>query len=357
MSPDPKAEQERDDFEYDPPRSIFAATWFRALLVLIVVGVAGAVAIPYALDWMNPPPLPDTAAAVQSAPLPVAPPSASSAPSSEAKEPAGSPVAAVTPAPAADAAPGRPATPGEAATTTPAPTPAPAKTEPTEPAKTDARSAPVAAKTDAKPGSDAKPASDTAVKKSARATRTAARPAAASGGAWWVQVGAFKDAQTAQRVADKLRAANFQVQETTVTRAAAPARSRGATPAAGGGTAEQYDVFVSGMPTPELTGRLTTKGLASEASGSGVVVRPSLPLRDAVALSKDLAAEGLKVQVRRAGGDAGVSPSAAPAAPGGPEATLHRVRVGSFGDRAAATAAMRELESKGFKGFLARGES
>ena len=350
MSPDPKAEQERDDFEYDPPRSIFAATWFRALLVLIVVGVAGAVAVPYALDWMNPPPLAETGAAVQSAPLPVAPPAASSAPSSETKEPAGAPVAAV---PAAPAPQQRAVAQGDATTAASAPTPEPAKTEPAEPAKPDARPAPVAAKPDAKP-SDARAASDPPGRKPARATRTA-QPAA--GGAWWVQVGAFKDAQTAQRVADKLRAANFQVQESTVTRTAAAARPRTATPAGGGGTAEQYDVFVTGMPAPELTGRLTTKGLASEVSGRGVVVRPSLPLRDAVALSKDLAAEGLKVQVRRAGSDAGVSPSAAPATPGGAETTLHRVRVGGFGDRAAATAAMRDLESKGFKGFLARGES
>ena len=50
MNRDPKAEQERDDFEYDPPRSIFAATWFRALLVLIVVGVAGAIAVLQSAD-------------------------------------------------------------------------------------------------------------------------------------------------------------------------------------------------------------------------------------------------------------------------------------------------------------------
>ena len=57
MSPerdDPTDDQEL--YEDVPPRSIFAATWFRVVLVLIVLGVFGAVAVPYVLDWMNPPP-------------------------------------------------------------------------------------------------------------------------------------------------------------------------------------------------------------------------------------------------------------------------------------------------------------
>src|SRR5439155_11516673 len=66
--------------------------------------------------------------------------------------------------------------------------------------------------------------------------------------------------------------------------------------------ADQYDVFVSGLSAAELNERLAAKGLAAEPAGSGAVIKPSLPLRDAVALSKDLAVEGLKVQVRRAGG-------------------------------------------------------
>jgi hypothetical protein len=48
----------------------------------------------------------------------------------------------------------------------------------------------------------------------------------------------------------------------------------------------------------------------------GVVVTPSLPLRDAAALSKDLAADGWKVQV-------------------------------PYADRAAATSALKALEGKG----------
>src|SRR5688572_33240876 len=46
---------EHDLFDETAPRSIFAATWFRAVLVLIVLGVIGAVAVPYILDAMNAP--------------------------------------------------------------------------------------------------------------------------------------------------------------------------------------------------------------------------------------------------------------------------------------------------------------
>jgi cell division protein FtsN len=35
---------------------------------------------------------------------------------------------------------------------------------------------------------------------------------------------------------------------------------------------------------------------------------------------------------------------------------LHRVRVGSFSDKAAALAAARELEAKGYKPYIARGD-
>ena len=39
-----------------------------------------------------------------------------------------------------------------------------------------------------------------------------------------------------------------------------------------------------------------------------------------------------------------------------PEQALHRVRVGVFTDRAASVAAARELESKGFRPYIARGD-
>jgi len=177
--------------------------------------------------------------------------------------------------------------------------------------------------------------------------------------------GAFKDAETAKRVAAKLREDNFKVEE-SVTRkgGGAPAASAPTPPPAAAAakpdiTADQYDVLVSGQTPEELNKRLAAKGLAAEAASGGMVVKPSLPLRDAVALSKDLAVEGFKVQVRRAGGSMGsASPAPAPAAAtpseGGSE--LHRVRVGGFADRAAALDVVRQLEAKGYKPYIARGD-
>jgi hypothetical protein len=171
-------------------------------------------------------------------------------------------------------------------------------------------------------------------------------------------VGAFKDEDTAKRLAAGLRAQNFKVAD-VVGSPAAPAAAPAPAPVPAPAGADQYDVFVTGLPPGELMTRLTAKGLAAETSGAGVVIRPSLPLRDAVALSKDLAVEGLKVQVRRAGGDT-ARPSTRPPAPAVASARagdgLYRVRVGAFAERTAAVAALRQLEAKGYKPFIARGE-
>src|SRR5207249_12070142 len=104
---------------------------------------------------------------------------------------------------------------------------------------------------------------------------------------------------------------------------------------------DKYDVFVVGGSPEDITVKLSAKGLSTEPARDGVVVKPSLPLRDAIALSKDLAAEGLKVQVRRSGAPA--SATAAPAGSTGGE-VLYRVRVGPYPDRAAATSAEQEFE-------------
>src|SRR5438552_111470 len=200
-------------YDIEPRRSIFAALWFRVILVLIVVGVIGALAVPYVLDVVNPPGVKPAVV-----PKPAAPAVATPAP-----PPALAPAPAQAPAPAEPPAPKPPAV-------APVPTPAPA----------------------------AQPAT-TEEKQAERPTTT--KPAK----------------QTARRVA-------------------------------------------KATATP-------------------------------VALSKDLAAMGLKVQVRRSG--AAASPASTPAAnPGGDG--LHRVRVGPYPDRAAATSALKELEAKGYKPFLAR---
>ena len=82
-------------------------------------------------------------------------------------------------------------------------------------------------------------------------------------------------------------------------------------------------------------------------------MRPSLPLRNAVALSRELADAGLTVQVRRQGAPAPAAPSPAPARVGGE--TWYRVRVGGFPDRGTAVASLKKLEDKGYKPFIATG--
>lgn len=164
-----------------------------------------------------------------------------------------------------------------------------------------------------------------------------------------MQVGAFKSEQTAKEVAEKLRQQNYEVQESTIRQAA----SASATSAASNGpsSTDRYDVFVTGADASDVNTKLATKGLTATAEGvaGGVVIKPSLPLREAVALSRDLTADGMKVQVKRA--SSGSAP--APATTSG--STLYRVRVGKFADRAAARAAAKELEAKGYKVFIARG--
>src|SRR5262249_53552984 len=128
-------------------------------------------------------------------------------------------------------------------------------------------------------------ASKPSTPRQASAKATAATPA--TGGApFWVQVGAFKDEAAAKKLAAKLRDENFKVEESlkATGSAAAPAPAPAAkAPAASSAPtgADQYDVFVGGMSADDLNKRLAGKGLSAEAASGGVVVKPSLPLRDA----------------------------------------------------------------------------
>lgn len=355
MSPEhdePDEVREDELYEDVPPRSIFAATWFRVVLVVIVLGVIGAVAVPYVLDWMNPPPPPRTAVITNE---PLAPPASTPAP---------------TPGPGTDSPTGdKPAAETKDSTLIPAPA-APAPASPSKPAAPSSKPAPSSSeargkaagtespgKTPTPPTEGSKTAAATKPSPPRPTTTKATTPTApTASGPFWVQVGAFKDAETAKRVAAKLRDENFKVEE-SVKRAGGSAPSGAAAPPKASpapSASDQYDVFVTGISAEELNKRLSGKGLSAGTSGNGVVVTPSLPLRDAVALSKDLAVEGFKVQVRRAGGAAAPEASAPAAAVDGP--TLHRVRVGAFSDRAAAQAAARDLEAKGYKPFIARGD-
>jgi cell division septation protein DedD len=295
----------RDIYD-EPPRSIFSSLWFRALLVIVVLGVIAVVAVPYLLDMVNPP------VAKQIAVQPAAPPTP--------PRPSAS-----SPAPAQP-----PATP-EAPPATSAPTPLPDK--------------PVEAAKPAPPArAEPAPAQVAAAKPAVTAPAKAKRPAAT--GPFWVQVGAFKDQAAAKRLADRLREQDFKVVESVKAGSGtAPASAPSNMPA------DRYNVFVSGMAPAELTTKLTAKGLAADAVAGGVVIKPSLPLRDAVTLSRELAGEGLRVQVRRA---AATTPATTPAKATAGD-TFYRVRVGSFPDRAAAQTALKELGAKGYKAYIARG--
>jgi cell division septation protein DedD len=292
-----------------------------------VVGVIAAVAVPYVIDYLNPP----------------AKPVASKAPSSPAPAPA---PGATPPGGPAATAPAKPAQPG--ATTTPAQPGAPATAAPGKPGTKSPTTSGQAPAIAAKP--EAKPAEPSAPKVAAKSSETA-------GGTYWVQVGAFRDPEHAARLAATLRQQNF-----TVTESADKAATRPADVAAASATSvDRYDVYVVDATPATLSAKLSAKGLRAESATDGAVVRPSLVLRDAVSLSKELAVDGLKVQVKRARateGDSAPRPApgaATPSASAGEVRPLHRVRVGPFPDRAAAQAALKELEAKGYKPFIARG--
>lgn len=317
----PPSDEPDQDYDVPERRSIFAALWFRVVLVLGVVGVVAALAMPYLLDWLNPPPERRSTTATKPAPPPAVKPSAQAQP---------------------------PQMPQGAPRPTPSVAP-PARTKPeAAPPKATAEPEPAATGQSKKASAGA-----TTPREGRRPARAAAPKAVASGsGSYWVQVGAFRDAERAKKLVAQLRGQEFTaIESVTRSGAEAPAAASSGTPAATAG--DRYDVLVSGASTSDINAKLAAKGLAAEPAGNGVVIKPSLPLRDAVALSKDLAVEGLKVQVKRAG-SGGTEAASAPTAAGAE--SLHRVRVGAFPDRKAAAAALRELEAKGYKGFIARGE-
>ena len=160
-----------------------------------------------------------------------------------------------------------------------------------------------------------------------------------------------------QERGSRVRELKFDVDESMLRgapTAKAPAAPSASAPTTG---SDKYDVYVSGGVPAEINAKLAAKGLSAEQSSAGLVVKPSLPLRDAVALSKDLAVEGLKVQVRRSGGGSPAPAAPSPSAPSAPAPsgdTFYRVRVGPYDARADATSAMHDLEKRGYKPFLAR---
>jgi len=225
-------------------------------------------------------------------------------------------------------------------------TPAAEKPAPVAPKKSDASKAAVASKS----ATSKEPAEP-------RAPRATSAPSPTGSGDYFVQVGAFKNPDTAKKLAGRLREQKYNVEETSSTATVTSARSAPpSAPPAAGTASDRYDVHVSGAAPAELNAKLSAKGLSAEPSGGGVVVKPSMPLRDAVALSKDLAVDGLKVQVRRAAGGSPPAPAVANSASTAmTDDTLYRVRVGPFDDKSTATSTLRELQQKGYQPFLARG--
>jgi cell division septation protein DedD len=192
----------------------------------------------------------------------------------------------------------------------------------------------------------------TAAAESAAPAPTPAPTARNAGGDYWVQVGAFRDPAAARRLAGRLREQGYTVDESLrqATGEAPPASAASMPPAA-----DRYLVFVSGASN-DLATQLKARGLTAETAPGGVVVTPSRPLRDAVQLSRDLTADGLKVQVRRAAGAADAGPPASPPTPAASEGgAFHRIRVAGFSDRAAAEAAARELHARGYSPFVGQG--
>src|SRR3990172_2180284 len=182
-----------------------------------------------------------------------------------------------------------------------------------------------------RPGAPPKPAPQGAETPAEKPAAPAATPAAApSKGDYWVQVGAFSDAKNASRLAARLTDQQYSVQQATVTRGS------------GGGTSGN-EIFVAGAKQRDVYDKVKAKGLRVDAVKGGAVVRPALPLKDAVALSKELADAGMDVKIRRVG------------AGGGEKATFHLVRVGGFADRKEAEAAQKELGGKGVPGFVVKG--
>ena len=351
MSPDRDLGRRDDDGsdmdEYgEPPRSIFAALWFRTLLAVLILGILAAVAVPYVLDLATTPAVKTSAKS--------APPSGTSPPSSASTaSPAAPPPAASSAAPAGSLA--APPTASPAPTVeTPKPKPVPAaemaKPKPVPAAETP-KPKPAPAAVAKPPAKMAKAADAPKQAPKAAATKPAPSKAAtggATGGPYWVQVGAFKEPETAKSLAARLREQGLHAEESTTSTAASRASAE---PPGGRSSGDRYDVVVSGASASDVDAKLTPKGLTGETTRNGIVVRPSLALREAVALSRDLADAGLSVQVRRVGGPAAVAAAPPPAA----GVTLHRVRVGGFPDRAAAVAVVKQLEEKGFKPFIARG--
>ncbi len=185
-------EEFRADEEYDDyaPRSIFSTGWFRAVLVLAALTVVVVVALPHLLSWLAPVPPPVTES--------------------------GRVAQRVEPPPVPASSPASPPTRSEVAASS---RPAPLKpTGPTMPALT--ANVPHGVAVSPKTSSASELARTTARsrEKGAAISSMSSSTRAETQGTYWVQVGSFKDATNAERLAKRLKEQGFSIQVATVTR-------------------------------------------------------------------------------------------------------------------------------------------
>ena len=341
--PDPEEFIEEDEQDELARRSIFAAGWFRALLVLTVLAIIVVVSLPYLLNWLEPTPAPPTKPQAKVS-EPAAPAPAPAAPEVKPPAPAVMPMPSASAPPPKAEAPAAPPAPVEAPKSAQAPAapspadrpvgtaPLPAVPAPTPPA--------------VKPAPAAK--AETPTPKAPSATKKGA-PVEAGQGGYWVQVGAFVEERNAETLSRQLKGESFPVTISRVSRggsAPAPAKAPSSPAPAGSG---QNQLFITGSTPEAVNAALKGKGTAQPVKG-GVVVNPPYDLETAMSLSSSLKKEGFKVVIRRA------KAAPAPAPSGGAGGTIfHVVRVGGYPDRAKAQQVRSELEAKGHPGFLMQG--
>lgn len=329
MSPEQDDFQEEDEQEEYAPRSIFAAGWFRAVLVLTVLAIVVVVSLPYLLNWFEPSPSAPSKTAARPAAEPPRPASPSEPPSTLIPAPA--PPTGGAPAPAIGSAPAKsvPAAPPLSPSATPAKPESgkiPAAAAPTPSAQVQpapaAPSKPLLQPPPAKPGEG--------TRRTAALAPKAEPSGAPSAGSFFVQVGLFKEPRNAEALAKTLREKGFAVDVARVT--------RGGTRAPSG--LQRHELFITGSTVEAVNAALKGRGVAQSVQG-GISVRPTYDLKRATMISRELSAEGLKVVIRRAGGASG--------------AAFTVVRVGGFPDRTKAAAVREELQGKGHPGFVTQG--
>jgi hypothetical protein len=209
VSPEPESYREDEEDEY-PPQSIFAAGWFRAVLVLTVLAIVVVVSLPYLLNWFEPSSTPPQPVQQAAAPAQPAPPVPAPAPAAKPPEsPALPPQAGERKAPEPKGQERGPAP------TKAGPDKAPATPRVAADRNEDRTSA-------AKPARPAEPrpgAERTAkVEASRAALPTAVDGKRATPGDYWLQLGLFKEQSNAEALARAVRDQGFAVQVTRITK-------------------------------------------------------------------------------------------------------------------------------------------